>query len=150
MGKNARGLFAHGPAPYSVASEQSEGDRPMSNLQKYGVLAVKALLTLAFVSAGLSKLAGVEMMVLTFEAIGLGQWFRYVTGVIEVGSAVLLWVPGLQILGALLLVATMIGAVLAHILILGPSMIPALILGVLAALVAYVHRDQAARLMSSG
>ena len=54
---------------------------------KYGMLAVKALLTLAFVAAGTAKLIGVEMMVQTFDGVGIGQWFRYVTGVIEIGRA---------------------------------------------------------------
>ena len=114
----------------------------MDNLQKYGLLGIKALLTLAFVAAGAAKLVGVEMMVQTFEAVGVGQWFRYVTGIIEVGSAVLLWIPGRQLLGAALLVCTMIGATLAHLLILGPSAVPAVVLGILAAITAYSHRDQ--------
>ena len=109
---------------------------------KYAILAIKALLTLAFLAAGLSKLAGVEMMVATFDAVGVGQWFRYVTGVIEVGSAVLLFIPGLQAFGAGLLLCTMIGAVLAHFLILGPSAVPAMILGLMVALITYAHRDQ--------
>ncbi|MEX3016709.1 DoxX family protein [Gymnodinialimonas hymeniacidonis] len=109
---------------------------------KYLPLAVKALLTLAFVAAGAAKLIGAEMMVATFDAIGWGQWFRYLTGVIEVGAAILLWVPGKQIIGAALLVATMISAVAFHLLVLGPSALPAAILGVLAAYILYVHRGQ--------
>jgi len=66
------------------------------NVKKYGLLAIKAVLTLAFVAAGFAKLSGQEMMVQTFEAVGVGQWFRYVTGIIEVGAAVLLWVKGMQ------------------------------------------------------
>ena len=81
---------------------------------KYAILAIKALLTLAFVAAGLSKLAGVEMMVATFDAIGVGQWFRYVTGIIEVVAPILLWIKGREAIGAALLVVTMIGAVIAH------------------------------------
>ena len=111
-------------------------------MKKYLLIAVRVLVSLAFLAAGGAKLAGVEMMVATFEAIGVGQWFRYVTGVIEVGSAVLLWIPGLQFIGAALLVCTMIGAVAAHLLILGPSPVPALILGVLAAILAWNNRDQ--------
>ncbi|MEP1206685.1 MAG: DoxX family protein [Rhizobiaceae bacterium] len=114
----------------------------MDNIQKYGLLAIKALLTLAFAAAGLAKLVGAEMMVATFDAVGVGQWFRYVTGLIEVGSAILLWMPGRQLLAAALLVCTMIGAVLAHLLIIGPSAVPAIVLGLLAAIVAYAHRDQ--------
>ena len=109
---------------------------------KIAVLIVKALLTLAFVAAGVSKLLGVEMMVQTFEQVGVGQWFRYVTGILEVGGAALLWVPARQWLGAALLGATMVGAVLAHLLILGPSAIPAAALGLLCAFILFAHREQ--------
>jgi putative oxidoreductase len=108
----------------------------------YSLLVIRILIGLAFFGAGAAKLAGVEMMVASFEAIGLGQWFRYLTGAIEVGSAILLFVPGKQAWGAGLLVCTMIGAVLAHLLILGPGSAPAIILGLLSALVAYNYRDQ--------
>jgi len=109
-------------------------------IQKYGLIAISGLLTLAFGAAGLSKLAGAEMMVATFDAIGWGQWFRYVTGAIEVGSAVLLWVRGMQWIGAALLTATMIAAVLFHILVLGPSFVPALVLGILSFVVLIARR----------
>ena len=111
-------------------------------MQKYIVLLIKALLTLAFASAGFFKITGHEMMVATFAEIGVGQWFRYVTGAIELGAAVLLWVPGLQLVGAGLLLCTMVGAVLTHLVLIGGSALPALILGLLAAFAAYSHRDQ--------
>ena len=110
--------------------------------RKYGLLLIKIILTLAFVGAGLAKLAGVEMMVQTFDAVGVGQWFRYVTGIIELGSAILLWVYRFRFYAAVLLTCTMIGAVLAHLVILGPSAVPALILGVLSAVFAYLTRPQ--------
>ena len=112
------------------------------NVAKYGLLALKVVAGLAFLAAGTAKLLGAEMMVGTFEAVGVGQWFRYLTGVIEVGSAVLLFVPGKQAFGAGLLVCTMIGATLAHLFILGPSAVPAIILGLIAAVIFYVHRGQ--------
>ena len=118
-------------------------------MTKYLLLALKGLVALAFAAAGLAKLAGVDMMVATFDAIGVGQWFRYVTGIIELGSAVLLFVPGLQAIGAALLVITMIGAVIAHLAILGPSFIPALVLGLLSAAILWQHRDQLARLKTA-
>ncbi len=111
-------------------------------LIKYGLLALKILVAAAFAAAGLAKLAGAEMMVATFEAIGIGQWFRYLTGIIEVGAALLLFVPNRQAYGAALLVCTMIGAILAHVLFLGPSAVPALVLGVLSAIILYAHRGQ--------
>lgn len=110
---------------------------------KYLVVVAKILVTAAFVAAGLAKLAGVEMMVATFDAVGVGQWFRYVTGAIEVGGAILLWVPGRQFIGAGLLLAAMVGAVLAHLVILGTdTMLPAIILGALSGIIALSHRDQ--------
>ena len=107
---------------------------------KYAVLAVKAVLTLAFVAAGLAKLAGVDMMVATFDAVGVGQWFRYVTGIIEIAGAALLWIKGREVFGAALLAVTMVGAVLAHLLILGPSLVPALVLGLLATFIVWSHK----------
>ncbi len=109
---------------------------------KYLSLGLRGLLTLAFVAAGLAKLAGVEMMVATFEAVGVGQWFRYVTGLIEISAPVLLWLSGKQVLGAAVLGATMVGAVLAHLFILGPSAVPAVVLGLISAAVIYLHREQ--------
>lgn len=107
---------------------------------KYAILAIKALLTLAFLAAGLSKLAGVEMMVATFDAVGVGQWFRYVTGAIEVAGAILLWVKGREVYGAGLLTVTMVGAVIAHLALLGPSAVPALGLGLLSATIVWTHK----------
>lgn len=112
-------------------------------LRRYLPLGLRAVLTLAFLAAGLAKLAGAEMMVATFDTIGWGQWFRYLTGLIEVGGAVALWLPGvLPLLGAGALVCTMIGAVAAHLTVLGPSAVPAIVLGVLAAVLLVLDRGR--------
>ena len=109
---------------------------------KYVPIIARVLLTVAFVLAGGAKLAGAEPMVATFDAIGVGQWFRYVTGAIEVVGAAMLWIGSLRLLGALLLGATMVGAIIAHLAILGPSPIPAAILGLLTLVVIYFDRRQ--------
>lgn len=87
-----------------------------------------------FFMAGISKLAGVAAMVQLFDAVGLGQWFRYVTGGIEVVSATLLLVPSLAFYGAALLVPTMVGALFTHLFIVGGS--PAMAILLLAASIA--------------
>ncbi|MEM9436167.1 MAG: DoxX family protein [Pseudomonadota bacterium] len=112
----------------------------MENAKKYGLIGLKALLTLAFGFAAFGKLSGNPDMVAVFDTIGLGQWFRYFAGGVEGISVILFWVPGLQWVGAGLLICTMIGAILAHLLILGPSFVPALVLGLLSAVVFYAHR----------
>jgi putative oxidoreductase len=99
--------------------------------------------------AGGSKLAGAPAMVALYEAIGVGQWFRYVTGFIEVGSAVALLVPSFVPFGALLLASTMVGAIATHLFLVGGSpAVPALLLlGLL--VVVWARRDQISRVLSS-
>jgi putative oxidoreductase len=96
----------------------------------------------AFLMAGGSKFAGVPAMVALFNAIGIGQWLRYVTATIEVGSAIALLVPSLAPYGAVALAATMTGAVFTHLFIVGGSPLPALVLGAASAAIAWVRRDQ--------
>ena len=72
-----------------------------------------------FLFAGSLKLAGVPMMVQMFGVIGLGQWFRYLTGAIEVVSAIVLLVPSVAAYGAAALAVTMVGAIVTHLFIVG-------------------------------
>jgi hypothetical protein len=99
-------------------------------------------LALMFVMAGGSKLAGVPAMVTLFGALGLGQWFRYVTGVIEVTSGILLLVPSAAIYGALLLIPTMLGAIAINLFVVPASPVAPLVLLLAAAAVAWVRRHQ--------
>ena len=99
-----------------------------------GLWVAQIALASLFLLAGGSKLAGAPATVTLFEAIGVGQWFRYVTGLIEVGSAIALFVPSLALFGAVALVATMLGAIATHVFVVGGSpAVPAVLL--LAALV---------------
>lgn len=110
-----------------------------------GLWVVQVALAAMFLLAGGSKLAGAPEMVALFSAIGFGQWFRYVTGAIEVGSALaLLWPAGAPF-GAAALVVTMIGAVGTHLFIVGgsPALPAALLLG--SAIVAWARRDHLRR-----
>ena len=101
---------------------------------------VRILLALAFGAAGSAKLAGVEQMVATFEAIGWGQWFRYVTGGIEVAGALLMLIPATGLYAALLLGGTMVGGTVSHLLVVPGSPVPAMVLGLLCALVVWHNR----------
>jgi uncharacterized membrane protein YphA (DoxX/SURF4 family) len=109
---------------------------------------LQILVAAVFLMAGFAKLSGQPMMVRIFEQIGVGQWFRYVTGSIEVVSAILLLVPRLVPLGAALLVCTMGGAVLTHLVKLGGSPMPPLMLGCLAAAILWLRFAQLKALIS--
>ena len=100
-----------------------------------------AVAGMMLMSGGL-KLTGAPAMVGLFDAIGIGQWFRYVTGAIEVTSAVALLVPSLAPFGALLLVPTMVGAIATHLFIVGGSaLLPAVLLTASLA-ITWARRDQ--------
>ena len=94
-----------------------------------------------FVMVGLSKLFGNEQMVGLFAAIGLGQWFRYLTGTLEVAGAILLLIPRTSGLGALLLVGVMIGAVMTHLFVIGGNPLMAIILLAITSFVAWERRQ---------
>jgi len=98
---------------------------------------IQILLAAAFVAAGGAKLAGVPQMVAVFDQIGVGQWFRYVTGAIEIAAAVGLLMPRWTAYAAALLAVTMTCATLVHLTKIGGSPLPALVLGALSAFVAY-------------
>lgn len=102
---------------------------------------VQIALAAMFLFAGGSKLAGAPPMVALFDAIGWGQWFRYVTGAIEAIAAVALLIPSAAVFGALLLIPTMIGAVAAN-LFLGQSVAPPLVLLVVASTVTWARRKE--------
>lgn len=110
----------------------------------YGAgLWVLQILAAAFLFfSALMKLTGAEEMVLLFEDIGIGQWFRYLTGSLQVIGAVLLVVPRLAVYGALLLASTMGGAVLTHLFVIGGSaLVPLVLLTILLGII-WARRDQ--------
>jgi putative oxidoreductase len=117
----------------------------MNKGKNIGLWVIQVLLAVAFVSAGGAKLSGAPAMVQMFDQIGAGQWFRYVTGAIEVGSAILLVIPGMAGIAAVLLICTMVGAILTHLTVLHTPPTGPVVLLVLAAIVLWGRWGQVAR-----
>jgi putative oxidoreductase len=88
-----------------------------------------------FLFVGSNKFADRSPWIQIFQQIGFGQWFRYFTGVLQVGGALLVLIPRTFPVGILILACTMAGAMAAWIFFLGApfnAMIPgALLLGLL-------------------
>jgi len=105
-----------------------------------GLWTLTILCAALFLFAGSSKLAGQAMMVQTFDAIGIGQWFRYLTGTIEVAGAALLFIPSLAFFGAVALAVTMVGAVITHLFVIGGNPVVPILLLAATSTIAYLRR----------
>jgi putative oxidoreductase len=71
---------------------------------------LRICVAVVFSITGLEKFASSSSWVQTFDAIGLGQWFRYFTGVVELLGGLLFLVPPATVVGGFLLIASMVGA----------------------------------------
>ena len=101
-----------------------------------------------FLMVGFLKLSGNPQLVALFEAIGLGQWFRYLTGSLEVAGAILLLIPRTSGLAALMLAGVMACAVVTHVFIVGGSPLGATILLVVTGLLAWGRRQRTMSLLT--
>ncbi|WP_024279062.1 DoxX family protein [Xanthobacter sp. 126] len=101
---------------------------------------LRVLMAGLFLFAAFGKLSGQPMMVQEFDAIGLGQWFRYFTGAIEVVGAVALLVPAVSGFAAVLLLVVDIGAFVAQVAILHVDWIHTIVIGAILAALIYLQR----------
>ena len=85
-----------------------------------------------FVGVGLTKFASDSMWVKLFAGIGLGDWFRYLTGALQVAGGLLFLSPKTIYVGLVLAGGTMVGAIIVHLFVLGTgvggAIIPAALL----------------------
>jgi hypothetical protein len=86
---------------------------------------------IAFLSIGYSKFESQSIWIRTFNEIGWGLWFRYLTGAVQILGALLVLVPSTCLIGIGILSCTMVGAALIWIFVLhapGNAPIPLLVL----------------------
>jgi hypothetical protein len=92
---------------------------------------------------------GEQGMVEMFATIGIGQWFRYVGGALEIAFALGVLIPRLSGLAALGLGCLMSGATLTNILILCVSPLLTIVLMLISGLVAWGRWAQTGALLGS-
>ena len=109
---------------------------------------LQILLALQFAMAGLAKVGGDPAMVEMFAAIGIGQWFRFAVGALELSGAIGVLVPRISGLAALGLVFLMTGATLTNLFILDASPLLTIGLLVVSALVAWGRWPQTRALIA--
>ena len=101
---------------------------------------LRVLMAGLFLFAAFGKLSGQPMMVQEFDTIGLGQWFRYFTGGIEVVGALALLVPIVSAFAALILLLVDIGAFVAQVAVLHVDWIHTIVIGAILVALIYLQR----------
>jgi putative oxidoreductase len=115
---------------------------PTSRSKVIGFWLLKILFGLAFIGAGSAKLYGPPAMVAEFDAVGLGQWFRFFTAALETVGAILLLMPKTTGFGALLLAAVCGGAFFAQLFALHGDVIHTIVMAIILLAIAWTQRDQ--------
>ena len=110
-------------------------------LKDLAIWSLQGLLAGIFLAAGVVQLAGIRAEVRLFDEIGLGQWLRIITGLVQVGGAIALISPRAASIGGLSLTIMMVGAAVASFTVLPINPGPAIALAFLSSLIAYVRRD---------
>ena len=106
------------------------------------IIVVQAVLGLLFVVIGSMTVAGRKMFVEKFRRFGYPQWFRIVTGSLEVlggiGLLIGIWLPWLAALASAGLILVMLGAVVTEVRTREPlqKIVLPIVLGALAIVVA--------------
>jgi putative oxidoreductase len=137
-----------------VSGTGTAGQTPSTTATRRRTLGIalwvlQALLALQFAMAGLSKVFGSPAMVEMFAIIGIGQWFRYVVGALELAGAVGVLIPWLSGLAALGLVGLMAGATLTNVLVFDTSPLLPIVLFVVSSMVAWGRWPRARTLFTN-
>jgi putative oxidoreductase len=80
----------------------------------------RVTVVIILIAALFSKFAGAEKFIYIFAKIGLEPWGRYSTGLAELIAAVSLLIPRFVWAGALIAIGVITGAMVSHLVILGP------------------------------
>ena len=103
---------------------------------------LRVLLGLLFLAIGIEKLTGTQGTIPFFDAIGWGQWFRYVSGAADTAGAILILIPRYTWNGALVITCTVgLGTYLCFTMPLYNPIFP-LAMTLLAATLAFLTRPQ--------
>ena len=114
----------------------------VARLKTIGFWLLKILLAAIFIFTGGVKIAALPAMVDVFERVGLGQWFRYFTALLELGGAALLLWPSTTAFGALVLTIVSVGAFLAQLLVLHEDIVHTIVMALILGAIVWTHREQ--------
>jgi putative oxidoreductase len=106
------------------------------------IWALRAALAALFLFAAVMKLTGQPIMVQEFDAVGLGQWFRYFTGALELAGGIAILIPSLSVLGALVVLLVDVGAFFAQAFVLHMDVVHTIVIAIVIGALLYLQRAQ--------
>jgi len=113
-----------------------------TSLKTIAFWGLKIVLALLFLAAACAKIAGAPMMIAEFGKVGLGQWFRYFTALMEISGAILLLLPGRTAIGAGILACVCIGAFFAQLLAIHMDVVHTIVLAAIFLSIVWFNRRQ--------
>jgi len=128
----------HGAVGVGTPRSQTTGRRVVH----LAAWVLSVALALAMAGGGAAKLFGDPAMLDLFDAIGGGQWLRYVVGFFEVAGAVGLLVPRLRALAALGLIVLLGCATLTNVAILHTNTALSVLYAAVAAIIFVLRRSE--------
>jgi putative oxidoreductase len=114
---------------------------PVNRSKTIALWVARVLMGALFLFASYMKLSGQPMMVAEFDQVGLGQWFRYLTGVLELIGGVAVLIPSFSAFAAVLLLLVDIGAFIAQVVVLHMDWIHTVVIALILAGLVYFQRD---------
>ena len=103
-----------------------------------------------FAFAGFMKLSGQPMMVEEFGVVGLGDWFRIFTGVVEILGAAAVLYPVTTAWGALLLLCVDAGAFIAQVTRIHQDWVHTIVIGAVIVALLYMTKSTIMNRMNGG
>ena len=110
--------------------------------QTIAIWALRAVLAALFLFAAVMTLTGQPMMVQEFDAVGLGQWFRYFTGALELVGGIAILIPSLSVPGALVVLLVDIGAFFAQAYVLHMDVVHTIVIAIAIGALLFLQRAQ--------
>jgi putative oxidoreductase len=102
---------------------------------------LRALMAALFLFAAFAKLTSMQMEVDAFAMLPVGQWFRYLVGLLELAGGICVLIPTISGLGAIVLLVVDVGAFFAQILFLHQDWIHPIVIGAILVALIYLQRD---------
>jgi putative oxidoreductase len=107
-----------------------------------GLWIMRLLIAALFLSASYMKLSGQPMLIAEFDRVGLGQWFRYFTGFLELFGGIGVLIPPLSPFAAILLLMVDLGAFVAQVSVLHMDWIHPIVIAAVLSGILYLQRER--------